>query len=374
LARAAASEPPSQAWSLQATPTPTDFTRQLTAREAKAQGVKEANNTDDVLARKRGSSDELTMLFVAMARAAGFKAYIMRVADRSERLFLQGYLNTRQADDYIAIVNFGGKDAFFDPGQRFCPYAHLTWYHSLVGGQRQTDTGTALAVSPVSPYQDNHISRVAELTVDEHGGAAGSVILTYTGDPARRWRQKALLGDDASLKADLKSELEAMLPPGTEITVTGMGDFKKPEDALVITFDVRGTVGSATGKRLLLPAFLFASNSKAAFPADKRESPIDLRLGSFTQDAVRYKLPYGMQVESAPASDKGELQGAAIFSSSATAGARDITLFRNVLIGRFLYASSEYEALRGFYQKLESRDQEQLILSRKPTTESKGGS
>ena len=53
----------------------TDFTHEHSAAEEKSQGLKEIRNTDDILARKRGDSDQLALLFVAMARAAGMKAY-----------------------------------------------------------------------------------------------------------------------------------------------------------------------------------------------------------------------------------------------------------------------------------------------------------
>jgi hypothetical protein len=46
----------------------TDFTREHSSAEEKAQGLKEVRTADDIWSRKRGSSDELTQLFVAMAR------------------------------------------------------------------------------------------------------------------------------------------------------------------------------------------------------------------------------------------------------------------------------------------------------------------
>ena len=51
----------------------TDYTHEHSAAEEKSQDLKEVQNTDDVLSRKRGSSDQLTELFVAMARTAGMK-------------------------------------------------------------------------------------------------------------------------------------------------------------------------------------------------------------------------------------------------------------------------------------------------------------
>jgi hypothetical protein len=66
-----------------------------------------------------------------MARAAGLKAYVGIVTNRDRNLFLKNYLTLPQLDDVTAVVNVNGKDQFFDPGTRFCPYGHLPWEHTF---------------------------------------------------------------------------------------------------------------------------------------------------------------------------------------------------------------------------------------------------
>ena len=51
----------------------TDLTRAHTLQEDKAEGDKNTNSTDDVFVHRRGTSDQLAELFVAMVRAAGLK-------------------------------------------------------------------------------------------------------------------------------------------------------------------------------------------------------------------------------------------------------------------------------------------------------------
>ena len=126
----------------------TRYTREHTTTEEKANGLKEIRNADDIWTRKRGSDDQITGLFVAMARAAGFKAYIGAVTNRDHDVFVKNYLNLSQLDDTIAILNIDGKDQFFDPGTRYCPYGHLAWQHTLTGGIRQTEDGSGLFNTP----------------------------------------------------------------------------------------------------------------------------------------------------------------------------------------------------------------------------------
>ena len=77
----------------------TSYTREHSSAEEKAQGFKEVHNTDDIWTRKRGNDDQLTELFVAMARAAGMKAYLATVTNRDRSLFIRGYLSMYQLDD-----------------------------------------------------------------------------------------------------------------------------------------------------------------------------------------------------------------------------------------------------------------------------------
>ncbi len=162
----------------------TSYTREHSNVEEKAQGFKEVRNTDDIWERKRGSNDQIADLFVAMARAAGMKAYVGRVTSRDRVIFLQAYLSLSQLDDDIAIVNLDGKEQFFDPGSRFCPYQHLEWKHTWTGGIRQSDSGGEIFQTPGEPYTFSRTSRVADLTMDEKGAVTGTIKMTYTGAPA----------------------------------------------------------------------------------------------------------------------------------------------------------------------------------------------
>ena len=345
----------------------TDFTRERTTSEEKASGLKQTTTSDDVLARKRGSGDQLAALYVAMCRAAGLKAYLMAVADRSQRIFIPVYLSLRQLDDDIAIVNIDGKDVFFDPGQRYCEPEHLAWKHTLGEGLRQTDGGSALATAPGESARTARTSRIADLALDEHGVATGTATLTYTGDPALRWRQEALKGDDTSLNESLKEEIERMLPGGMEVRVTSVDNLADYDKPLTVKYELKGPVGSATGKRLAVTADLFETNEKPRFPEPKRETVVDMKYPSMVQDAVRIKYPAGMSVESTPTAEKETMAGVASFDTSFKPGPNSVTSYRNLVNGRTMYIPAHYEELRTFYNKVETADQETLVLTRAAT-------
>ncbi len=346
----------------------TNFTRSHSSSEDRAQGFnKDITNADEILKRKRGTDDQLTELFVSLVRAAGIKAYLMGVADRNQRFFLPSYLSLNQLDNYIAIVPLNGKDVFLDPGQRYCAFGHLSWKHSMTTGLRQAEGGTALSGTPGESYKEAHVSRIADLALDEQGTATGTVSVSYTGAAALYWRQEALRGDDTSLNKDLRTHMEEMLPGGMEVRVTKVENLTDLAQPLKITYEVKGAVGSPTGKRLLVPANLFEVNAKTRFTAPKREMPVDMHYASFVQDAVRLKLPPDLIIESAPTAGKEQLGNMASYTTSVKNAPNSITLYRNLIVGRSIFASAEYSDLRQFYGKLQAKDQESLVLTRAST-------
>ncbi len=342
----------------------TDYTREHSSSEERAQGLKEIRTVDEVLNRKRGTSDQLTALFVSMARVAGFKAYLMGVANRNERIFLPNFLSTYQLDDDIAIVNLDGKDVFFDPGERYCSFGLLSWRHAYSAGLRQTDSGVDLANTPSQNYKESHVSRIADLKLDDTGVATGTIRVEYTGDSALAWRQDALRGDETSLKTNLRVKMEHMLPANMEVKVTKMENVTNYEQPLKVSYEINGPIGSTTGKRLLVPGNLFEMNAKPLFHEPKRELAVDMQYPSFVQDAVRFILPASLVIESAPAAVKEMMSTLAAFQTNSVTAPNSITLYRNLQLGTPIFSSNEYPELHSFYTRLEARDQETLVLTR----------
>ncbi len=352
----------------------TDYTRERTSSEERAEGLKETHTVDDVLTRKRGTSDQMAQLFVAMSRAAGFKAYVMAVANRNQRLFLPSYLSMEQLDDLVAIVNVDGKEMYFDPGERYCSFGHLAWKHTLAGGLRQVDNGGVdIGNTPGSIYKDAQQKRIADLKLDDQGVASGMVTITYNGDPALSWRQRSLRGDETSLHNELRTELEHTLPGGMDIKVVRVDHLTEPDQPLVVAYEVKGAIGSPTGKRLLVPVNLFEVNSKPRFPEAKRDLPVDMHFPSEVNDAVRFTFPATLVVESAPTPGKAQINGLAAFNTDMKSTEGSVTLYRNVVMGKTVFGAASYGDLRNFYGQIEAKDQETLVLTRPAALKASNG-
>jgi len=344
----------------------TRYTRQHSVEEEKAQGFKEVRNSDDIWTRKRGSDDQLTALFVAMARAAGFKAYVGMVTNRDRSLFIKNYLTLEQLNDAVAIVNLNGKDQFFDPGSRFCPYGHLSWEHTYSEGLRQTESGSDFFRTPGEPYSFSRTQRVANLVIDQHGAVSGSINMIYMGDPAIRWRQRSVEGDSASLEREIRTSVEELVPSGLELKITSIDKVEDYEQPLVANIEVKGTLGSSTGKRVLLPGNIFEANAQPSFPHEKRDIPVYFNYPQAVQDAVRIKFPETFSVESLPAAEKTSYDKSVAYNLSSESTPTSFTVRRNYVLGEIIYLPPAYSDLRAFYTKMETKDQEPVVLTTAP--------
>jgi transglutaminase-like putative cysteine protease len=341
----------------------TDYTRE---RERTETG--KVNTVSDVLSLGRGSSTQLTYLFVAMAREAGLKSYLMLTPDRSENFFVPSWLSMEQLGDVIAIVNIDGKDTMYDPGSRYCAFGHLAWQHMFSSGLRQVDGGTAFAQTNGDGYATNRSTRVANLTMDEHGQLTGKIDLNFTGAEALRWRHVALRGDEQSLKDQLREMLESRIPHSLEVKVSSITGVDQYEQPLKVSYEVTGTLGTATGKRLVMPADLFESNSVATFSQDKRETAVDLHYPQVIQDALRINFAKGFELEAAPKNDQYQLAKRALYSESVESNPKYFVTRRAFTMGEMLFEQKEYPELKTFYSQVQTKDKESVVLKMVPVT------
>ena len=343
----------------------TRFTREHSAAENKAEGLK-VKTAADIWEQKRGSDDELTRLFIAMARAAGFKAYAMIVTERDQNLLNTGYLNWGQFEDEIAIVTIGGKEQYFDPGQRYCEYGKMNWVHAEVAGVRQSDAGPVLALVPGQTYKENQVVRVANLQLGADGTLTGTLHIGMKGADALRWRQDALRNDEEAAKKSFEEILQNRVPDGVHVKVDQFVGLTDPEAQLVAVVNVSGSLGTATGKRVFLPSSFFEARVKPLFAQQKRESPVDLRYPYISQEQVTVKLAPGLSIDSLPSDTKIPFQQFAVYGTSNKHTNDTYTALREMVVGNIFYKTEEYPQLRDFFQKTGAQDQQQVVLQRSP--------
>jgi Domain of Unknown Function with PDB structure (DUF3857)/Transglutaminase-like superfamily len=345
----------------------TSFSRKKSEAERKKENLKEIKNAEDVWNQKSGSSNDLALLYIALAKAAGLQVYPMEVVDRNRAIFDPDYLTTYQLDDYLAVLVLGGKDVYLDPGQKDCPFGLLHWKHSFTAGLRLSATGAAPAQTPPSTYKQSVVSRVADITIDADSNITGTVRFVMTGSEALHWRQLQLENDPDEVKKRFNESIRSDIPDGVQADFDhflGIDDYNAN---LIGIVKVSGNMGSVTGKRFFLPGLFFESHAKHPFVAeDKRVIPIDVQYPKAVEDEVTYHLPPGYSVEGTPQATSLTWPDHALLRITSTAGSNTVNIQRAMAYNYTLLEPSDYAGLHDFYQKVATADQQQLVLIRTP--------
>jgi len=283
------------------------------------------------------------------------------VADRDRHIFDPNYLSLYQLDSLLVVLHIDGKEIYLDPGEKLCPFGQLAWTHLLAGGLEENAKGPMY--TPPNLAKDAVTAHAAELTVDAQGGVSGTVKILMNGPAALYWRQLNLTTDPDEVKRQFSESLHEVLPQGIAGEVTGFQGMDTSAGYLSVAVKVSGQLGSATGKRLMLPGFFFSTGAHTQFVGEeKRESAIDMHYAEQVIDDVVYHLPAGYAVESAPQAEQLPWpdHAALVVKTAPAAGTIDIKhIFARAFV---LLDAKEYPALREYYQKMATSDQQQLVL------------
>ncbi|MGP8173122.1 MAG: DUF3857 domain-containing protein [Terracidiphilus sp.] len=340
----------------------TDFSRAKSEAEREQLHLKkDLKKAEDVWSEKSGSGNDLAALYLALARAAGIQADGMKVADRSKRIFDPNYLSLDQLDALLVVLRIDGKDIYLDPGQKLCPFGQLHWTHTLAGGLEEN--AKEPVYTPLNLTKDAITARNADLIVNASGEITGAVKVVMNGPAALYWRQLNLTSDPEEVRKQFNESLHGLLPQGITGEVDRFVGLESAAANLAVVVKVSGQLGSSTGKRLLLPGFFFSTGAHPQFVAEeKREAAVDLHYAEQVIDDAVYHLPAGYTVESAPQPSQLPWPDHATLIVK-TGSASGVIEIRHTFARFFvLLDPKDYPALRDYYQKIATNDQQQLVL------------
>lgn len=334
-----------------------------TSQEVKTLELKPNNGADEVLEHRSGAHDNLNRLFVALVRAAGIPASLIRVPDRSQEIFIKKLLSTNQFDAEVVIVQLGGKDVFLDPGTKFCPYGIVDWRYSGVSGLRQSGgKGADMAETPSPDYKQAVQTRMANVSLDEHGMLTGTVNLMFKGTAAMIRRQEAGKTDAEGRKKMLEDELKEILPGNAEVTLTNPPDWENTETPLIAGFQITCPLAIVAGKRLMVAQHLFQVNERPRFSAAERHNAIYFYFPWQEADEVHMKIPAGMEIESLAPNDEVKL-GYAFYHAQQRREAPDkIYSRRDFIMAAGLFSPEQYHEVKGFFDKVKADDDQPALV------------
>jgi hypothetical protein len=331
--------------------------------EMKALGLKDARGVEDVLRQKMGDGEDLARLYMAMAREAGLSARMMRVASVNDNFFDEFNLDFGQLDHEIVLLKLASGEIQLDPGVRFCPFGLVYYRHADTRGLRQVeghDKETEFAEVAGNSYKDAWMRREAVLTLREDGSVEGTVQASYRGQRALIFRLQHWRTDEAGKKKAMEDQMKHLLPENSEVELTNKPDWDSDQE-LVAEFKIVAPAGSSAGKRLLLPLDLFHYGDQPRFPHAERVYPIDFEFAFRSTDHIKLTLPASMQVEQMPEKVDERLTYA-LYRVATSTQPGHVEVLRDLQMAGVGFPVTEYQQLKGFFDKVKIGDHLQLVL------------
>jgi hypothetical protein len=340
----------------------TSYEVRKTEQEEERAKEKPAANVEEVWKRGYGEGDQLTWLFLGLARAAGFEAYGCWVSGRSEYFFTPVTMESARLNANVVLVKLNGKDLYFDPGGAFTPFGLLMWPETGVAGLRLDKDGGSWIQTPLPPAAVSRIERVGKLKLSDTGDLEGQLTVTYTGLEAMYHRLEERHADEVERKKFLEERVTSQIAMAAEADLTNKPDWSSSETPLVAEFNLKipGWASNA-GKRVVVPAAIFTAGEKGLFAHADRVHPVYFEYPHAKADDVTIELPPGWEVSSMPP-PRNEDGHIILYNLQVEKTPGTLRLTRRLTVEVLLLDQKFYPALRNFFQTVQTDDGEQVVL------------
>lgn len=320
---------------------------------------------ETVLENKKGSSNQIAFLYLALVRASGISARPERIASRSLHMFSAQYMDNIQLDTVLVALKIDGKEILVDPGTSRAPFETLHWAHAGVGGVAMNAGNKAeIIVTPLQKNTDNSVLHIGTLNVSLQGVVSGTLKVAFTGQRALEFRQLALKSGSDAVKAQINEMIAQQAPAGIQASVDHLAYLDDPSRQLLAIIPVSGSFAKNAEGRIVLPRMFFEAQEKNPFPQqNSRELPIDMRYPAQEQEQITYVLPVGISLDGTPQDATLRWKENAACQLRTKVEGSSVTNSRILARGFTFLDAKDYEELRDFYQKVIAADQQSLMLS-----------
>ncbi len=320
---------------------------------------------DSVLQSKKGSSNQIAFLYLALVRAAGISARPERIASRSIHIFSAQYMDNIQLDTVLVALKIDGKEILVDPGTKMAPFETLHWAHTGDGGVAMDANNKAeIIVTSLQKITDNSTLHVGTVNVSPKGAASGTLKVAFIGQKAIELRQLGVKSGVEAVKAEISSIITQQVPPGIHIAADHVGYLDDPDRQLLATIPVSGSFSQESDGRLVLPRTFFEAQERNPFPAESpRELPVDMRYPAQEQEQITYVLPPGFALPRTPEDAKLKWEGNAAYELRTKVEGSSIIDARIFARAFTILDAKDYVQLHDFYQKVVAADRQPLVLT-----------
>ncbi len=332
--------------------------------EQERKKLKENHSPADTLKRGYGDSQDIDMLFAALATAAGFEARVVKLSDRSDMFF-----DPKIPDDYFlgvgdVVVKVGADWKFIDPSSKYVPFGMLRWQQEGLQALLADPKEPVFVMTPLSPAEKSTEKRAARLRLGEDGTIEGDVRIEYTGHLAVDQKEDYDEESPSEREKRLSEALTKRLS-NAEITEVRFENVTDPFKPLVISYKVRAQgYAERTGKRLFLQPSFFKKGVGPLFPTSERKHDVYFHYPWTEEDDITIDLPAGYALDNPDAPGDlvfGEV-GHCKFKIGVTKDGRTLSYKRQFRFAGMLFPKDVYPNLKRVFDAIHQGDNHIITL------------
>jgi hypothetical protein len=330
---------------------------------------KENRNASDALSQGVGGAVDQTLLFTALATAAGLDARLAMFPDRSD-FISQPDMKQPYFLRHLAVAVRNGNDwLFVDPGNRYSTAGQLAWKYEGQYALVLDEKAPEIVKVPIGEPGLSKRKRSASLKLLEDGTLEGDVVLEYTGQTAAQRRDRDSDETPAERERAFTEDFVKRLP-GAEISAFSIENLENLEAPYVIRFKLRAAgYGQRAGSRILLQPAVLQRGADALFSSSARKYHLYFPFAWSEEDTVTIELPEGYEAESGNGPVGAALSSTALYAGNVALASdmHQLTYTRNFTFGArstILYPPDDYRAVKAFFDTVDTSDGFTLALRR----------
>jgi hypothetical protein len=315
----------------------------------------------------QGTPLDISYVFIALARAAGFDARPALLSNRIGFVFTPEIQSRYFVNDYRAAVYLNDGWKLYNVNDRILPPGVMHWYEQGVFAFVPDAANSIWFQTPLLSAAETKSEHAADLKLSIDGDLEGDVHEFYYGNEGIIWRQQHSKQNDAEREEFIRSALKRRF---SDFEVTNIHVQISPEAKRPVGVNYHLLVkgyAQRTGKRLFFRPGFFNAGNPAVFTAAERTNLIEFDFPWSQSDNVDIHLPPGFELDhpAKPAPQEIPNVGKYAVNMSIEKSSNTLLYRRSFSFGEGalpVFPAKVYPTLKAFFDQVHSNDEYMLTL------------
>jgi len=325
-------------------------------------GVVITGTADEMFMDKRGDPEDLSALYVTMAKAAKVDANLVLLTPRDWEVLIPNFPNYSQIGRAIVRVNLQGGPVLIDPSDPAVAFGELPWSQNGVMALVVNGNKVQQITIPQPPADQNVFTAKVSSKIADDWKVASDVEVTLRGAEAADLRSEFLEESAADLQKHLADYLSFGLPEAEAANITH-SELRDASQPLALKAQIRYEMVEAGGPaQVLLNPWVADRYRTPMFTSTQRRSPVQFDFLKKRASESVWTLPANIRVDRLPQEVKLD-NDLGSYSHSCRQEGSTVTCLRTFELKKMtMSTTAEYLNGKQFFEEMARHDRDVIVL------------